>query len=181
VVDESEVQRRIQSLTEKELRALGLLSLGWENEQIAAKLHLGLDGVKSRLNKAGRKLGIRGRVALAVFYVDHILPTDTLPGYAPGEKLVVWRRRAEKRRAQLKAAGVLTPEVVAAAMLLTNPEHASKTSAELGALMRGSDGKPLAGDNFKTRLVKISKKSPGGSRNRAWIAVIARLAPFDAV
>lgn len=174
-----EIRQRIRSLTEREGRILGLLALGWKNEEIGKYLHISDDTVKTHVRRARIKLRLNGsRVALALFYVDHILPYDRTPNYQRGEKLTVWRAQAEAHRERLRAAGVLTPRTVEAIMLLANPEHAGKTTKELGALLCDDNGKPLTEHNYKTLLAKISKCLPGRS-GMARIAAIARLAPLN--
>lgn len=175
-----EIQQRIGMLTDREIRILGLLSLGWENKEIGKRLHISEDTVKTYLRRVHVKLKLRSsRVTLAVFYVNYLLASDCEPDYKPGQKLYVWRKQAEGHRERLRAAGTLTPKVVEAVMLLTNPEHAGKSSAELGALLRGDSGEPLTADQYKALIAKISKRLPGRG-GMARIAAIALLAPFDA-
>lgn len=172
-------EEKLHRLTPAEIRTLGLYALGWDVDKIAHRLHLSTGAIKSRMRSVRKKLDIDGAVALALFYVEHVLPRDQLPGYAPGEKLQLWRQRAEQHRARLWEEGVLTPRVIAAAMLLTNPENGDKTDAELAQLLtKSTTDEPLSRSTIRTHLFKIGQALPGRT-NKVRIAVIATLAPFD--
>lgn len=179
-VHELVIKEKVLSLSPRELDVLRLVSLGQQNLHIAKHLYLSKNTVKVHIRRIHSKLGTNGgRAALALFYVDHVLPRDRSPNYKSGEKLAIWRERAEELRAKLKAAGVLRPHIVAAAMLLANPEHAGKNAKALGALLGEDVGGPASEDGYKHYLRPISQHLPEGG-GMVSIAVIARLAPLDA-
>ncbi|MGN6415124.1 response regulator transcription factor [Flexivirga sp.] len=57
----------IGMLTERELEVVQLVGEGLSNQEIGARLYVGEATVKTHLSAAQRKLGIEGRVRLAVF------------------------------------------------------------------------------------------------------------------
>lgn len=173
-------EQRVALLSPKELRTLGLLALGWTDAEIGRTLSIGVDTVKSRQRSIRAKIAAHSRVAMALFYVDHVLPNDLQPHYThPGQKLAEWRASAEQHRATLRQAKKLTPLNVAVVNVLLVPGNAEKSSEQLGKLIT-SVGSPrtLIGDTYKSRLSLLGRRLPGyGGRVR--LAVIARLAPLS--
>lgn len=176
----------VASLTEQDLRTLGLVALGWSGDVIAKKLGVHVNTLKKRVDRIKIKLGMKGgsRTRLALFYVEHVLPVDMLgqprdrakQRYTElGEKLADWQAAAIETRAQLRAAGALAPRHVEIAMLLTNPDNADMTLAELSGLLSG-DVKPQPTTTQVYMSAMISQINNG---TRLKLAVIATLAPFD--
>jgi len=73
----------------REKQVLGMVILGFMNQEIAAKLHLTESTVKSHLGSAFRKLGVRSRQEAAALILDSrsglgagilTIPTDQRPG-----------------------------------------------------------------------------------------------------
>lgn len=73
----------------REKQVLGMVVLGFMNQEIAAKLHLTESTVKSHLGSAFRKLGVRSRREAAALILDShsglgagilTIPTDQRPG-----------------------------------------------------------------------------------------------------
>ena len=52
----------LAALTEKERQALRLLSQGYNNEEIAAEMHLGRQTVKNYVHEIYEKIGVRDRM-----------------------------------------------------------------------------------------------------------------------
>jgi DNA-binding NarL/FixJ family response regulator len=82
------LQRRAETmeLTNREKQALSLMIMGFTNRQIAEKLYLSESTVKSHLNSAFRKLGVRSRAEAAQLIADPDkgLGTGILAITAPG-------------------------------------------------------------------------------------------------
>lgn len=58
-------------LTERERRIVALVGKGYTNHQIAEALQLNHQTVKNKLTVIFNKVGIRGRLKLAVFAMEH--------------------------------------------------------------------------------------------------------------
>ncbi len=66
LIDNPEGRARLKSLTERELEVASPVQFGATNAQIAKKLNLSEDTIKTHLKTAFRKLGIHSREQLAV-------------------------------------------------------------------------------------------------------------------
>lgn len=175
----------VAQLTETERRIMGLVAMGWPDREISKTIFLlPYTKVTLRVSQINARLRLPSnyRRPMALFYVEHMLPTDlagtprdpSKPAYTePGEKLEEWRVQAERIRAKLREAGALTPRVVEAAMLLADPNNAKKTKAELAELMSKPSVNPATYGKFVGRLTCFMRH---GSMTK--VAVVARLAPF---
>ena len=171
----------VTALEHDEIRLLGLLALGWNNTDIAARLYIGASRVTTLIKSCYEKIGVTSEIALVLFYIDHVLPIDVVSGYSrPGEKLERWRQKAEQRRHELVRSGEMPPRVAEAAMLLADPAHAGESDTILAALMSG-DNKPTP-DTYREYIGRLTHAlgKPGNSRRgRQRLITIIRLAPLD--
>jgi len=63
----AETDAQLEELTEQELRVLRLLARGLSNQEIAARLHISLNTVKTHLKHIFAKLGVSDRTQAAVW------------------------------------------------------------------------------------------------------------------
>lgn len=59
-------ERRLSELTEREVEVLRLIGRGWNNQEIAASLHISELTVKTHVTRIFRKLDLRGRTQAVV-------------------------------------------------------------------------------------------------------------------
>lgn len=68
-------------LTEAEAEVLSFIAQGASNAEIADRLHIGPDAVKSRIRNAYRRIDVTDRVNAVLWAIDHGLrPKPSLPG-----------------------------------------------------------------------------------------------------
>jgi DNA-binding NarL/FixJ family response regulator len=70
-VGSSEPDRRLERVTPRERQIVDLLSAGASNKEIAKRLNVTERTVKAHLTAIFRKLGISGRLQLALFALEH--------------------------------------------------------------------------------------------------------------
>lgn len=184
----------IHGLTRFQVRTLASLAEGLQSKQVGArkgvrgqksssgKKTIGRDAVQAQLRTINRIVfggGKVNRVKLVLWYVEHVLPHDTLPGYAePGEKLQAWTSAAEDVRESLERSGLLNTETVALLQLIGDIRHAEKTNKELADLLSEQLGILIEPAHVKRRLSLLYRRIDGGSRTR--LSVIVKLAPINA-
>lgn len=158
-----------QELTPRERRVAALLALGYTDVKIGHSLgapfgRLATTAVASEIQSACTKLGV-GRHGLVLWFVDNLKDGDRARMVAA----------AERRREQLRAAGVLRPVRVQLAMMLADPETCDLTQQELGQLLEPK----LIGAKVGVHLRKLYENiGPDGCA--AKLAAILRLAPLSA-
>jgi DNA-binding NarL/FixJ family response regulator len=171
-----EAERRRAGYTRRELQVLGLLAEGMSDEQIAGRLFISAATVKTHSLRIGRKIGKGGRRCAVHLYIDALLPYDLEGGYKePGEKLAVWRKRAEVARARLRDRG-LTLKQLLAIELVGDPKNANKTNAWIAKELTR-----ICQFTSETEVKEIWRyvyPMLGGQRNRVGVVVMQRLAPI---
>jgi DNA-binding CsgD family transcriptional regulator len=172
--------RRTAFFSERELQVLGLIAEGMRDKEIATRLFISANTVKTHIKRIAAKTGLGGgRCRFACLYVDQILPYDFEGGYVrPGEKLAEWRAHAEEMRTTLLVRG-LTPKYVMLITLLSDPKNANKTNAWAGAQLSKRFGETDE-DKVKTMLGVVYSKFPPDRRRRVSLVVMQRLAPLNA-
>lgn len=181
----TETELIVASLEPYEIRVMSYIALGKTHAFIASRLYIGEGSVKSYIERSMGKCGVDNKLALALFYIDHVLPLDTAdPHYKePGEKLAAWRKMAEDRRKQFAGIGELGQRQAEAAMLLADPANAALTDEELGAML----SPVVSATNYAEYVGRFSAalpvhtKSEGFNRRgvRWRLASILRLAPLE--
>lgn len=74
-VNDDDVQKRINELTERELEVLHKLGLGLNNKEIAAELFISEGTVKNHVSNVINKLELRDRTQAAIFAVRYNITT----------------------------------------------------------------------------------------------------------
>src|SRR5262249_62167935 len=74
-----EADSRLDRITLREREIVQLLSAGASNKEIAKKLAVTERTVKAHLTAVFRKLGISGRLQLALFVLEHSRPSASPP------------------------------------------------------------------------------------------------------
>ena len=78
-----DIDSRLDRITAREREIAQLLSAGASNKEIAQKLNVTERTVKAHLTAIFRKLGISGRLQLALFVLEHSRPAGTSIGIGP--------------------------------------------------------------------------------------------------
>ena len=78
-----DIDSRLDRITAREREIAQLLSAGASNKEIAQKLNVTERTVKAHLTAIFRKLGISGRLQLALFVLEHSRPAGTASGIGP--------------------------------------------------------------------------------------------------
>jgi len=78
-----DIDDRLDRITAREREIAQLLSAGASNKEIAKKLLVTERTVKAHLTAIFRKLGITGRLQLALFMLEHSRPPSPPPGIGP--------------------------------------------------------------------------------------------------
>ncbi len=79
----AELDSRLDRITPRERQIVQLLSAGASNKEIAKKLNVTERTVKAHLAAIFRKLGISGRLQLALFVLEHSRPAGLTGGIGP--------------------------------------------------------------------------------------------------
>lgn len=183
----------IGSLTRHQVRTLALLAEGLSNEEIGTR-----DGVRHKVGPKGEKTvdsdavkaqlrviqriifggGQVNRVRLAFWYVDNVLPFDTLPSFTrPGDKLQAWKANALRARGLIVSTGLVTAEVMILLELLADEQYADKSNQQLADEMTRRLGVEISRASLKKRLTLLYTHT--GSSGRVDLSVTIRLAPFS--
>jgi DNA-binding NarL/FixJ family response regulator len=78
-----ELDRRLDRITPRERQIVQLLSAGASNKEIAKKLNVTERTVKAHLTAIFKKLGISGRLQLALFVLEHSRPAGSAGSIGP--------------------------------------------------------------------------------------------------
>jgi hypothetical protein len=164
-----------------QIRTLGLVALGWGNEQIGKGDWVGAAAVAARLRTIKNILGMRSasRLRLAFWYVDNLLPFDTHSGFdEPGEKLYVWRIWATLQLQSLVHGGRLGADDLALIRLMGDQQYANSHLGTLAEVLSLQTDEPVSYNELKNRLTCIYKMMWGGG-GQILLSVFAYLSQLD--
>jgi hypothetical protein len=156
-----------------DVKILRLVALGWSDGQITGYLGVQGSDVSSALLRIKQRTRVGKRLALALLYVEELLPHDVTAQEGPGVMLERWQGRAAERLADVRRRGGITPTHVEAFTLLVSPDYRNLTYADVGGAMTP----PLTGPKVSVLVsglaghTKRTFDEPG-----PWAAVVWRLA-----
>jgi hypothetical protein len=141
----AELKRKLEQLDAADVRILEFLALGWNRARIGKWFKRSESWTKYQVRRISDALGVHGRGALALTYVDFILPRDTAgepdeenpgeetPYPEPGMKHEQWLKEARSFQAFMHTWGKLkAPRHLELLRLLSDPHYIDLDDVALG-------------------------------------------------